>query len=104
MAYLARMTRSVLYFSLLVGAAAVASPAAQASTISDHAKRELGRATAAIENAKRHDALWTTAVVALQNAQKAAKSGDSESVIKYSTTAEELSKLGIAQTRYPLQR
>lgn len=73
-------------------------------SISDAAKRQLAQATAAVEDARRHGALWTTAEIALQNAQKAAKSSDSASVIKHSTTAEELSKLGIAQTRYPLQR
>ncbi|HET9579576.1 MAG TPA: hypothetical protein VFP44_17215 [Usitatibacter sp.] len=72
-------------------------------SLSEGAKRELARATAAVEDARRHGALWTTAELALQSAQKAAKDADNASVIKHSTTAMELSKLGVAQTRYPLQ-
>ena len=50
--------------------------------------------------ATRREALWTTAQSALQDAEAAFASGDYDAVARAAESAEQLARLGIAQTRY----
>lgn len=85
--------------------ACASGPATQADagpTISAEAKAALAQAEKDVKEAKAKFALWTTAESALKAAQAAAKSGDSDAVMKQSKTASDHVKMGLAQTGYPL--
>lgn len=78
-------------------AAAPAKPA-----LSAEASAVLAKAEADVKMAKSKFALWSTAQKALENAQAAAKEGDSAKVLKEAAIASSQVKLGIAQIDYPL--
>ncbi len=78
-------------------AAAPAKPALNAE-----ASAALAQAEADVKMAKAKFALWSTAQKALENAQEAAKAGDSAKVLKEAAFASSQVKLGIAQIDYPL--
>jgi hypothetical protein len=65
------------------------------------AHRALLAARSAIHEALRQNALWTTAQAALQEAEIAFAAGDFEGAARSSESAQQLAKLGLAQTRYP---
>ena len=65
------------------------------------ARTALNTAKAAVLEAARREALWTTAQSALQDADAAFASGDYDAATRAAHTAEELARLGIAQTLYP---
>ncbi len=73
---------------------------ARAANLSKEAEQALARARASVQDAAQHGALWTVADQALKDAEKAAGSGDSDSVIRDSERADALAKLGIGQTHY----
>ncbi|MEW6131712.1 MAG: hypothetical protein AB1591_00910 [Pseudomonadota bacterium] len=90
---------------LTIGGCAVQEPAKSAApTISESAKAALAAAQAAVKEAKAKNALWTTADSALKAAEAAAKKGDSVAVLSNAQKAQELAKLGIQQTTYPVQQ
>ena len=57
-------------------------------------------AKAAVKEAAHREALWTTAQSALQDAEAAFASGDYDAAARAAESAEQLARLGIAQTRY----
>src|SRR5689334_23367840 len=65
------------------------------------ARSALIAAQGAVEEAIRREALWTTAQTALQDAQAAFAGGDYDAAQHAAESAEQLARLGIAQTRYP---
>jgi hypothetical protein len=65
------------------------------------ARAALVAAEAAVAEAARREALWTTAQSALQDAEAAFAGGDYDAVARAAESAEQLARLGIAQTRYP---
>jgi hypothetical protein len=65
------------------------------------ARAALVAAKAAVAEASRREALWTTAQSALQDAEAAFASGDYDAVARRAELAQQLAQLGIAQTRYP---
>lgn len=77
-------------------AAAPAKPA-----LSEAAQQALAQAEADAKKAKSAFALWLPAEKALKDAQEAAKSGDSESVVKLSKKVSEMVALGLGQKSYP---
>lgn len=58
-------------------------------------------AEAAVQEAAQHEALWTTAQSAIHEAEVAFAGGDYAAAVRAAESAEELARLGIAQTRYP---
>ena len=64
------------------------------------ARAALLAAESAVQEASRLKALWTTAQSALSDAQAAFARGDYDSAAHAAADAEELARLGIAQTRY----
>jgi hypothetical protein len=76
------------------------SPTA-APAISAGAQAELAAAQAAVDEAKAHYALWTTAESAMKAAEEAATKGDSDGVIKNAKMAEDLANLGLQQAKLP---
>jgi PBP1b-binding outer membrane lipoprotein LpoB len=77
------------------------APAAPAKpTLTDEAKQALAQAEADAAAAKKAFALWIPAETALTDAQAAAKEGDSAAVIKQAKKVSDLTKLGMAQTKY----
>jgi murein lipoprotein len=90
----------------LAGCASTSEPAAKSAaaaptTISAEAQAALSAAQADVKAAKAKNALWTTSVAALEDAEEAAKKGDSATVIKKSKWASEQVKLSLAQLNYP---
>jgi hypothetical protein len=90
----------------LAGCASTSEPAAKSTaaaptTISAEAQAALSAAQADVKAAKAKNALWTTSVDALEDAEEAAKKGDSATVIKKSKLASEQAKLSLAQLNYP---
>lgn len=84
-------------------AAAPAAPATPAKpALSAEASAMLTKAEADVKMAKSKFALWSTAQKALENAQAAAKEGDSAKVLKEAAIASRQVQLGIAQLDYPL--
>ena len=67
----------------------------------DVATGQLAQAEAAVAEAAKLGALWTTAREALDAARKAYAEGDFGSSLRYSTTAVEQARLGIAQLGFP---
>lgn len=57
----------------------------------------LAAAEAAIDEAQRQQALWTTAVTALREARAALARGDQAAVVTWSHRARELAELGLRQ-------
>ncbi len=85
-------------------AAPAPAPAAAAPakpTISDAAQQALTQAEADVKTAKAKFALWTTADSAFKAAQEAAKSGDSDVVIKQAKFVSDQVARGLAQVAYP---
>ena len=78
-------------------------PATQAArpALSDEARQALGTAEADVTEARAQKALWTTAEAALKKAQEAAAKSDSATTLKFSKTASEQARLGLAQKNYP---
>jgi hypothetical protein len=58
-------------------------------------------AESAVQEAALREALWTTAQSALIEAQSAFARADYETAKRAAEAAEQLARLGIAQTRYP---
>lgn len=81
---------------------ACAGAMAGEATLSDEASQALVKAEADVKEAQAQKGLWATAADALKKAKEAAEEGDSAAVIKFSRTASEHARLGIAQTKYPL--
>jgi murein lipoprotein len=81
-----------------------ASPAAEAAkpALSEEARQALAKAEADVKEAKAQKSLWTTAEAALKKAKEAAAKGDSAATLKFSKTASEYVRLGLAQKSYPL--
>lgn len=71
------------------------------AALSEDAQQALTKAEADVKAAKAKFALWTSTANALENAQEAAKAGDSATVIKESKFASSQAALGIAQLSYP---
>jgi hypothetical protein len=67
----------------------------------DTARAALIAAESAVQEALREKALWTTAQSALVEARVAFARADYDAAVRAAVTAEELAKLGIAQTRDP---
>ncbi|MBZ0094796.1 MAG: hypothetical protein K8H75_05355 [Sulfuricella sp.] len=80
-------------------AAEAAKPA-----LPEEARQALAKAEADVKEAKAQSALWTTAQDALKKAQEAAAKGDSAATLKFSKTASEHARLGLAQKGYPLTK
>lgn len=85
---------------------AAATPAAEAAkpALPEEARQALAKAEADVKEAKAQSALWTTAQDALKKAQEAAAKGDSAATLKFSKTASEHARLGLAQKGYPLTK
>jgi hypothetical protein len=66
------------------------------------ARAALLEAESAVAQATRLKALWTTAQNALSDAEAAFARTDYRSAVRAAAQAEELAKLGIAQTSYPV--
>jgi flagellar basal body L-ring protein FlgH len=79
---------------------AMASKSAQ-PMLSSEAQQALSKAEGDVKTAKAQFALWTVAQQALDAAQKAAKAGDSATVIKEAALASKFVALGLAQKNYP---
>jgi murein lipoprotein len=77
-------------------AAAPAKPA-----LTDEAKQALAQAEADAQAATKSFTYWIPAENALKDAQAAAKEGDSAAVIKLAKKVSDLTKLGMAQSKYP---
>jgi murein lipoprotein len=92
-----RLASAALWVALCCGSAPL-----YAAALSEPAQQALKQAKMDVQDAKTRDALWTTAQNALKSADKAADAGDSAAVVKFSKTASEQAKLGIAQTHYPM--
>jgi hypothetical protein len=65
------------------------------------ARTALIQAESAVREAARLKALWTTAQNALLEAQAAFSHANYDKAVRAAADAEELARLGIAQTRYP---
>ena len=65
------------------------------------ARSALLEAESAVQEAVRLKALWTTAQNALLEARAAFARADYDKAVRAAADAEELGRLGIAQTRYP---
>lgn len=85
---------------------AATPPAAEPAkpTLSEEARQALAKAEADIKEAKTQKALWTTAETALKKAQESAAQGDSAATLKFSRTASEQARLGLAQKTYPITK
>lgn len=81
---------------------ACAGAMAGEAALSDEASQALGKAEADVKEAQAQKGLWATAADALKKAKEAAEEANSAAVIKFSGTASEHARLGIAQTKYPL--
>ncbi len=79
-----------------------ATPVAAKPTISPEAQAALSAAQADVKNAKAKNALWTTAVDALDDAEAAAKKGDSAAVLANAKLASDHVQKGLAQLNYPM--
>ena len=86
-----RLAALPLLFALSTGVLAVDEQNDPAPPI------ELAAAEAAIEQARLHQALWTTAVAALREARAALARGDRAAVETWSRHARELAELGLRQ-------
>ena len=94
---------AVVAAGLLTLSACQSTPApAPKAVLSDDAKIALSWAEADLKDAKKADAVWTTASDALKKAQEAAAQGDSAATIKFAKAASAHAKLGVAQAKYPL--
>lgn len=80
----------------------VESAKAAPPALSAEATQALAQAEADIQKAKAGYALWTVAEDAMKKAQEAAKTGDSDTVIKETKKVAKLTKLGLEQNSYPL--
>lgn len=69
--------------------------------ISAEAQAALKSAEAAVLEAQKKYALWTTADTAIKAAEQAAKAGDSDAVIKNAKIAEQQAHLGLVQAKAP---
>ena len=65
------------------------------------ARSALVTAEAAVQEAARLEALWTSAQSAMHEAEVAFAGGDYGAAARAAESAEQLARLGIAQTRYP---
>jgi murein lipoprotein len=85
---------------------AAATPVAETAkpALPEEARQALAKAEADVKEAKAQNALWTTAQDALKKAQEAAAKGDSAATLKFSKTASEHARLGLAQKGYPLTK
>jgi murein lipoprotein len=85
---------------------AAATPVAETAkpAFPEEARQALAKAEADVKEAKAQNALWTTAQDALKKAQEAAAKGDSAATLKFSKTASEHARLGLAQKGYPLTK
>ena len=79
---------------------AVAAAPAQ-PVLSEAATQALAKAVADVKMAKAKFALWTTAEKALKDAQEAAKTGDSDKVLKAAAIVSSQVKAGLEQLNYP---
>jgi uncharacterized lipoprotein NlpE involved in copper resistance len=77
-------------------------PAASASAISSEAQAALSAAQADFKAAKSKNEAWTTAQIALDAAEEAAKKGDSATVLKQAAFSSSQSKLSLQQANYPV--
>jgi hypothetical protein len=94
------MTRSRLRLAALPLLFALSTGVLAVDARSDPAPdAELAAAEAAIEQARQHQALWTTAVAALREARAALARGDNAAVETWSRQAQELAELGLRQRR-----
>jgi murein lipoprotein len=82
-------------------AAAAQTQAPAQPAISAEAQAALTSAEVAVKDAKAKNALWTTAETAIKAAEEAAKTGDSEAVMKNAKTAEQQARLGLEQAKGP---
>lgn len=71
------------------------------AAISEAAQQALAKAEADVKMAKAKFALWTSAEKALDQAQEAAKAGDSAAVIKQAEFVSGQVQGGLAQLSYP---
>ena len=94
-------TAVLIGLSLLMAGCAEA-PQRPGYAITPEAAQALASAQADVKESQYAKNAWTTAIAALKDAEKAAAKGDSAAVIRLSTTASELAKESIEQTRYPL--
>lgn len=79
-----------------------AAPAEPAKpTISAEAAAALAKAQADVKMAKSKNILWTTAKDALEDAEEAAKKGDSATVLMESKTASDHVQKAVVQQSYP---
>ena len=85
---------------LMAGCAEV--PQRSSYAITSEATQALASARMDVKESQRAKNAWTTAVAALNEAEKAAAKGDSAAVIRLSRTARELAEASIEQARYPL--
>jgi len=85
---------------LMAGCAEV--PQRPSYAITPEAALALVSAQADVKASQNAKYAWTTAIAALNDAEKAAAKGDSAAVIRLSRTASSLAKASIEQTRYPL--
>jgi len=79
---------------------AVDPPACTGQRGCDSARAALVKAETSIEEAVRHEALWTTAQSALLEARTAFARADYDAATRAAASADELAQMGIAQTRY----
>ena len=88
--------------TLLVGCAFAADPpACEGQRGCENARVTLLRAEAAVDEAARKAALWTTAQSALLEARAAFARADYDAATRAAASAAELAQMGVAQTRYP---
>ena len=88
-------------FAWLSQAAELPACAGEKRLACEAARNALIAAQAAVQEAIRHEALWTTAQAALQDAEAAFAGGDYDGAVRSAESAEHLARLGVAQTRYP---
>lgn len=93
-------TAVLIGLSLLMAGCA-GNPQQASYAITSEAAQALASARMDVQESQRAKNAWTTAISALNDAEKAAAKGDSAAVIRLSTFASELAKVSIEQTRYP---
>lgn len=93
---------TAVLIGLLLVAGCAGAGQQQSNAITPEAAQALASARADAKESQRVKNVWTTTLAALDDAEKAAAKGDSAAVIRLSSTASELAKGSIAQTRYPL--
>lgn len=81
--------------------APAAAKVADKPMLTEAAQQALAKADADVKLAKSHFALWTTAESAFKSAQEAAKTGESDAVIKHAKFVSDQVTRGIAQLSYP---